>query len=106
MTSRIEQFFLNKDIYGYVIGVHYKGLGAFKTRLGAFLTLATYVLMIVNLLTLLQAFQDGSLQTETQQVTKIDRFNAEDIVLSENSVKLMYAVFPPIPDNIGKVVAN
>ena len=51
-------------MYGHVIGVHYKGRGSYQTRLGAFLTLATYVLMIVNFVTLIVAFQDGSKQDE------------------------------------------
>ena len=51
-------------MYGHVIGVHYRGRGSYQTRLGAFFTFATYVLMIVNLVTLILAFQDGSKQDE------------------------------------------
>ena len=47
-------------MYGHVIGVHYRGSGSYQTKLGAFVTLATYVLMIINMVTLFIAFKDGS----------------------------------------------
>ena len=77
MPSKLEDLIVNQDIYGHVIGVHYKGQDAFKTRFGAFLPLATRVLMIVNLIELLISFQNGSKQDETLQNTKIDRFYSE-----------------------------
>jgi hypothetical protein len=36
------------DVFGHQIGVKYKGDVAFKTRLGAFLTLAFYILAFIN----------------------------------------------------------
>ena len=51
-------------MYGHVIGVHYRGSGSYQTKLGAFVTLATYVLMIINMVTLFIAFKDGSKQDE------------------------------------------
>ena len=55
---------VGQDMYGHVIGVHYRGSGSYQTKLGAFVTLATYVLMIINMVTLLIAFKDGSKQDE------------------------------------------
>ena len=40
------------DIFGQSVGVTYKGDGALKTRLGAFVTLITYVLITINLVNL------------------------------------------------------
>ena len=54
--ARLEEIVLRQDMYGHVIGVHYRGSGSYQTRLGAFCTLTTYVLMIVNAVTLLVAF--------------------------------------------------
>ena len=34
------------DIYGHKVGVHYKGESAYKTRVGGFLSLVTYVLVL------------------------------------------------------------
>ena len=46
-------FFTQFDLFGHPIGVTYKGDGALKTRLGAFMTLLFYALCIANLVTLL-----------------------------------------------------
>ena len=59
-TNKIKEFFIDQDIYGHAIGVHYRGRDAYKTCLGSLFTLATYVLMIINLVTLWVAFIDGS----------------------------------------------
>ena len=47
-------------MYGHAIGVHYRGSDAYQTRLGALCTIVTYALMLVNLVTLSTAFNDGS----------------------------------------------
>ena len=54
--KRILQVIQSQDIYGHAIGVHYKGEDKFKTYLGSFCTLAVYVLMFVNLATLIVSF--------------------------------------------------
>ena len=59
-ASKLERFLVDFDIFGHAIGVHYRGSDAFKTRLGAFCTFATYVLIAINFFTLIVAFQDGS----------------------------------------------
>ena len=62
-------------MYGHVIGVHYKGSGSYQTKLGALVTLVTYVLMTVNMVTLFIEFNDvSSSQDEKFQSEKIDRF--------------------------------
>ena len=76
-ANRFERMIVNYDIFGHAIGVHYRGSGAFKTRLGAFCTIVTKVLIIVNLVSLFIAFRDGSNQKEKTQVTTLDRFNDE-----------------------------
>ena len=65
--GRCEQIIVDRDIYGHNIGVHYKGSDSFKTRLGAFITLITYLLISYNSERLLVAFKDGSKQEEKTQ---------------------------------------
>ena len=65
--GRLEQIIVNRDIYGHNIGVHYRGSDSFKTRLGAFVTLITYLLISFNFERLLVAFKDGSKQEEKNQ---------------------------------------
>ena len=56
MSSRIIDFFVDKDIYGQPVTVLYQGSDAFKTKLGVFFSLATYALMIFNFASLLLAW--------------------------------------------------
>ena len=60
MTDRISKLLLSLDIFGHMIGVHYKGNETYQTRLGVFFTLAVYALAIFNLVSLSTAFNDGS----------------------------------------------
>ena len=59
-AKQLERMIINQDIFGHAIGVHYRGDDTFKTRLGALCTIATYVLITVQLVTLIIAFNDGS----------------------------------------------
>lgn len=57
--------FVNMDMFGHAISVNYRGSDVYRTKLGAFVTLATYILMVINTLTLVTAFNDGSKQEES-----------------------------------------
>ena len=52
------------DIYGHKVGVHYQGEGAYKTKFGGLLTLATYVLVLIQISNLVAGFLDHTAQTE------------------------------------------
>ena len=93
-------------MYGHVIGVHYKGRGSYQTRLGAFLTLATYVLMIVNFVTLIVAFQDGSKQDEKFQSEKIDMLLADAVKLADNDIEINAFISPPVPARIASLTVQ
>ena len=47
-------------MYGHNFKINYKGQDKINSGFGALVTLATYTLMLINLVTLLQAFNDGS----------------------------------------------
>lgn len=102
---RMGRLFVEQDIFGRAIGVHFKGSGSYQTRLGALFTLATYILMLVNLLTLFTAFIDGSMQEEKSQSQKIDRFNAEAVVLSDNQFEIVSMVVPALPPEVAQLEA-
>ena len=53
-------FIVDQDIFGHAIKVNYQSKDAYKTRLGALCTIATYILMAINFVTLMTAFIDGS----------------------------------------------
>ena len=56
----LEKLLVGQDIYGHPISVLYRGSDYYKTRLGAFFTLATYVLIAINTIQLFVAFKNGS----------------------------------------------
>ena len=62
--TKLEQFLVSRDIYGHAVGVNYRGSGSYQTRMGAFCTLSTYLLMIIYMVNLMIAFNDGSRQEE------------------------------------------
>ncbi len=76
--NRLGAFLVDQDIYGHPISVHYKGSESYKTLLGALCTVATYVLIGINLFTLLTTFNDGSNQNEISRVNYFDNYETED----------------------------
>ena len=61
-TKGLAKFIKDRDIYGLPIKVLYRGEDQYKTKLGAFCTLATYILALINLLELIQVFFNGNRQ--------------------------------------------
>ena len=61
----------------------YRGRDAYKTRLGALVTIAMYVLMTINAVSLLIAFNDGSKQEENVNITTYDQSTADSVNLGE-----------------------
>ena len=59
-ASKLFSMIVDQDIFGQPIGVHYRGSDAFKTFLGALCTVASYVLILIYLVSLIEAFKDGS----------------------------------------------
>ena len=64
MGFSFEEYLVGKDIYGHPVGVNYRGSGSYKTKRGALCTLATLILVLMNLTTLVRIFFDGSKQDE------------------------------------------
>ena len=75
-------------MYGHVIGVNYRGSGTFQTRVGSFCTCATYVMMLINIASLLLAFKIGTKQDETFQTVFKDRLISETYNLNEFNLNL------------------
>ena len=96
---------MDQDIYGHPISVHYKGSDSYKTVLGALCTVATYVLIAVNFVTLLTAFNDGSNQDEKSRVNYFDNYKTEDYFIKDHEFDASIFVYPPMPINVGKIVA-
>ena len=97
MTNSLVKWLTKRDIFGAPITVLYKGSDAFRTRLGAFFTILTYILILVQLISLSTAFIDGSKQDTKSQTSAIERLNAGSFNLKENHFDLKIATLKPIP---------
>ena len=64
MVDSVLDAAVGGDIYGHPIGVNYKGSDTYQTKLGAFFTLAAYVLVIFNFIAVSVAFREGTRQDE------------------------------------------
>ena len=70
--------------------------------MGAFCTLATYVIMIFNSVSLSIAFVDHSKQDENLQEVKFDRFIDDAYNLKENNIDFTLVPRPPINPKLGR----
>ena len=57
--------------------------------------------MTINLINLIIAFRDGSMQTETAQTLKYETFGIEPYNLNHMDFDIQVSVSPPIPSRIG-----
>ena len=64
--SSFTNFLLNRDVFGQPISVMYKGNDTYRTKMGVLWTFFITVLVIVNTVSLVEGFMDGSRQTESQ----------------------------------------
>ena len=101
-NSRLENLIVQQDIFGHGIGVHYRGSDTYQTRMGAFFTLATYGLIIANLVTLWTAFLDGSNQTENVQTLTYDAFGSDQYNIKEYKFDILMLSIPPLNPQIGR----
>ena len=92
-------------MYGHVIGVNYRGSGTFQTLLGSFCTCSTYVVMLINIASLLLAFKLGTKQDETFQTVLKDRFISEPYNLNEFNLNIGIYTEKPIPPEIASIRA-
>ena len=66
MANKFSEWLISTDMYGKPITVNYHGSAVFHTKLGAFVSLVTYCLMLFNLVILIEGFIDASKQNESQ----------------------------------------
>ena len=64
MKTRFSQYALGWDIFGYPVGVNYRGNATYNTRLGLCCTVALLVCMLINLVNLIIIYFNGSNQND------------------------------------------
>ena len=97
--KKFEDYIVSYDRWGKTITVNYSGSSVYKTRLGALVSIVSYVLLISFTVNLFQAFIDGSRQTETAQTLKYETFESESYNFSDMSFGVQI-ILPPIPPRI------
>ena len=60
MSDRCKKFLMQFDAFGHPITVHYAGEDRFRTRLGAFVSIAVFCLILFNFINLATVFMNGS----------------------------------------------
>ena len=86
--KKFTNFFVSKDMFGQPVTVNYRGSDVFRTKIGALLSLATYILIVFNSISLVHSFFDGSKQSESQRTEKFDLFLADSYLLDDYDVQL------------------
>ena len=88
------------------MSVNYRGNDTYKTKLGACVSILTYILIMLNVLGRVEAFLDGSKQDEKSSTSVVDLLKADAFNLQENQFELSFVLLEKIPENIGRLVAN
>ena len=96
-----SNFLLDKDIYGQEIGLLYKGKSQYQTRLGAPLTLATYILVTVYLTSKVRFFFEKSGQVENFNKIKVDLFDEDTVYMNQTDMLIGLNTRFPVPPSIG-----
>ena len=60
MGFKISQLLISTDIYGQAVTVNYDGSDVYRTKLGGLVSIATFSLMLVNLVGLVTDFFNNS----------------------------------------------
>ena len=90
--------FLEKfDIYGYPIGLQYRGNETYRTALGGVLTLITFTLICINTVDLATQYLDNSAQKEQKNTVQDELFDMKPLNLDESMLDIVVSHVGSIP---------
>ena len=89
-------------MYGHRISVQYRGRGTFGTIIGGALTIFTVCAILLNLVSVLNAFATREHQLESYRRFKRDLLSVEPETLTRNKFLTSVSSFKAIPESIGK----
>ena len=87
-------------MYGHTIGVHYDGDDSYKTMLGGLISIGVYALMIINFVTLITMYNDGSRQDDKNSYEIYERRKSDPFNLADNGIELTLFPFDKSSSNI------
>ena len=102
MGFKLKEWLISTDMFGSPVVVNYHGSDVYQTKLGAFFSWATYALMIINLVGLIQDFFNNSRQSESQKTQKFDTYFAESFSLQENIFDISLLSIGHLPEKFGR----
>ena len=70
--SSLTKYLLKLDRFGHRMEMHYQGSATYQTLFGSLVTVLTYVLILINLVTIFSAFINNDNQTEVIRRINID----------------------------------
>lgn len=92
--GKLQDIIISFDIFGHPVGVNYRGEDTFKTRFGAFCTLAVYILTVVNLTTLIKAYTNQSKLEKSTQASIFDPFTEPAFNFAEHQSEIFLLLQP------------
>ena len=84
----------------------YQGRSTYKTRLGGFISLVSYVLIVLNLIDIISKFRTQSSQVESVQTDYIDLFDDPGHNLNDENLRFVLGTTLPIQPAIGRWVVE
>ena len=102
-ASGLIDFLVEQDMFGQSISVFYKARDVFKTKMGALASICTYMLMLFNLTTLLQAYAQGTKQQTSFETSVLDLFTAGAFPLIDYGLELSVLLKQRLPSRFGRV---
>ena len=103
MPGNFVEYLKDKDVFGQSVTVSYKGSDQLKTIVGSFATIATYILILFNALTLFTNFMNSELAQTSTSTVQFDRFPERGFNFDDNSFHVSVVMEPAMPENIGQV---
>ena len=89
MSEKFNKCLMQLDVFGHPISVHYAGEDRYRTRLGAFVSISVFSLILFNFINLATVFLDGSRQEEKTNVISWDRHGSLDYQLADFGIDLV-----------------
>lgn len=91
MFASLQKFLVELDIFGHPIQLNYKGKTTYQTKFGAFFTLATFVIIMINFVSISTDFVNNENQKEVTRFLKLNHDESDTVNMVEN--KFSFALF-------------
>lgn len=95
---------LSLDKFGYQMEMHYQGTSVYRTLFGSLVSTLTYILILINALSISRDFISNENQTEVSRKINVDVESLGEQLFMENQMSIGW--INAIPPEIGRVKAS